>query len=554
MFSFFKKKDGDQDVLSNLKTITRWVQDLPAGDIYSAQEKVVQNLIQFNHAESNFSKDRLQVLMHLDEATRDMQSSLCTQYLRNAHMSKTIESRLWIAIHAFYWEITRSYHGFLMDFIANPGGSKIQISIPLIASRAIRGFADIIKWRYFRYEQADEKLWLRLHNLYRIAEFDNFSNAEVTVYRTDAVQRTPAQEYGQALLLSLFGNGSLVPREVEMVDQWLDNWSDLIRVDSLYDPDSHTFYVDTSKGQGLKRSRNQTSDPALRFVSTTDLLKHLRDITESLKSGAPPATLGLTEDFRLPEGYDLINQVDKEWAVLDDRDRRANQRIPQPGQWKVIHDLNNICNELSKAENKVKSNRSPISPEEILDIKLYGFVTERTKDKGLEQQREATMQAQYELWEQADSSTTGLGFHVNPLSNEWLKVGKLIALSPRDDSTWRLGIVMRLARNNKDHRLAGIKLIPEQFQAVTLKMNDADATVGYVVDELDIPSGSQSIKAILLTSEEKQEYLLISGANYAKNRQYQLRSPFDPSRLIRLESVEDSGESWLRVGFTVVAV
>jgi len=33
-----------------------------------------------------------------------------------------------------------------------------------------------------------------------------------------------------------------------------------------------------------------------------------------------------------------------------------------------------------------------------------------------------------------------------------------------------------------------------------------------------------------------------------------LRSPFDPSRLIRLEAVEDSGESWLKVSFTVVAV
>jgi len=554
MFSFLKKKKDDQGVLSNLKTITRWVQDLPAGDIYSAQEEVVQNLIQFNHAESNFSKDRLQVLMHLDEATRDMQSSLCMQYLRNARMSKSIETRLWIAIHAFYWEITRGYHGFLMDFIANPGGSKIQMSIPLITSRAIRGFADIIKWRYFRYEQADEKLWLRLHNLYRIAEFDNFSNTAVTVYSTDAEQRTPAQEYGQALLLSLVGNGSLAAREIEMVDQWLDNWSDLIRIDSLYDPGSHTFYVDTSKGQGLKRSRNQTSDPALRFVSTTDLLKHLRDITESLKSGAPPATLGLTEDFRLPEGYDLINLVDKEWAVLDDRDRRVNQRIPQPGQWKVIHDLNNICNELSKAENKVKSNRSPISPEEILDIKLYGFVTERTKDKGLEQQRETALQSRYELWEQADSSETGLGFHINPLSNEWIKVGKLIALSLRDDNAWRLGIVMRLARKDEDHRLAGIKLMSEQFQAVTLKMDNADATGGYVVDELDLPSGSQNLKAILLTNEEKQEYLLISGADYAKNRQYQLRSPFDPSRLIRLEAVEDSGESWLKVSFTVVAV
>ncbi|HEX8979861.1 MAG TPA: hypothetical protein VF811_09155 [Parasulfuritortus sp.] len=553
MFSFFKKKNGDQDVLSNLKTVSRWVQELPAGDIYSAQEKVVQNLIQFNHAESNFSKDRLQVLMHLDEETRDMQSSLCAQYLRNARMSKSIESKLWIAIHAFYWEVTRSYHSFLMDFVANPGGSKIQNYIPLITARAIRGFSDIIKWRYFRYEKIDEKLWLRLHNLYRIAEFDNFSNAPVAVYRADSQQHTPEQEYGQALLLSLFGGGTLVPRQIEMVDQWLDNWSDMIRIDGLYNPNSHTFYVDTSKGHGLRRCRNQVSDPTLRFVSTTDLLAHLKGVIDSLKAGASPAPLGLTEDFRLPEGYGLLSQVEREWSTLDERERRTSSRQSQTGRWKVIHSLSNISNELAKKEQRGKaSNEAQLSPEEILDIKLYGFVTERTKNKRLEMERESDAQARYELWDQADSSDNGLGFSISQLNSEWIKVGKLIALCPLDENDWSLGIVMRLARRDEGDRSVGIKLFPGNFQTVTLKPDGQDTGMSYVVDEPG--QHGHTIKAILLTNADDKEQLLIDGANYARNRQYQLRSPFSPSRVIRLESVEDSGESWLKVNFKVVAL
>jgi hypothetical protein len=555
MFSFFKKNNDPEGVLSNLKTVTRWFQDLPAGDIYSAQEKVVQNLIQFNHAETNFSKDRLQVLMHLDEETRDMQSSLCTQYMRNARMSKSIESRLWIAIHAFYWEITRSYHGFLMDFVANPGGSKIQTYIPLITARATRGFADIIKWNYFRYAQIDEKLWLRLHNLYRIAEFDNFSNTEVTVYRTDTHQHSPAHEYGQALILSLFGNGSLAPREIEMVSQWLDNWSDMIRIDTQYNPNVHTFYVDTSKGQGLKRCRNQITDPTLRFVSTNALLKQLQSVIEPLKAGKPPATLGLTEDFRLPEGYSLINQVEKEWSVLDDRDRRSCPRAAHSGQWKVIHDLGNICSELSKSETPTHVSHPQLSPEEILDIKLYGFVTERTKDRQLTQQRESTSQARREVWEQADASESGLGLNINQPGSEWIKVGKLIALSPlEEENKWSLGIITRLARKEEGLRQVGVKLISGEFQTITLKMDSKDSAMSYIVDEPGHPSSSQNIRGILLTDGDNGERLLIEGANYARNRQYQLFSPFSSSKVIRLESVEDSGESWLEVGFKVIAV
>lgn len=554
MFGLFKKKNDEQGALSNLKTVTRWLQDLPAGDIYSAQEQVVKHLIQFNHAESTFTKDRLQVLMRLDEEAREMQSSLCTQYLRNARMSKSIESRLWTAIHAFYWEITRSYHSFLMAFVANPGGSKIQSFIPLITTRAIRGFADIIKWRYFRYEQIDEKLWLRLHNLYRIAEFDNFGGTEVMVYRTDGKQHTPAQEYGQALLLSLLGNGNLEPRQIEMVDQWLDNWSESIQVDSLYNPDIHGFYVETNKGHGLKRCRNQTSDPTIRYMSTNDLLAHLQTVVETLKAGASPAPLGLTEDFRLPEGYNLLSHVEREWAPLEARDRRINPRIPQTGQWKVVHDLGNICKELSKVETQVKAGSGvQLSPEEILDIKLYGFVTERTKERQSELLRKSSEADRHELWQEVDASAGGLGFLVNQLGSEWVKVGKLVAVSPIDEDNWSLGTVMRLARTSTGNRQAGIKLLPGKSQIVSLKLDDQNSGLGYVVDELDSFGGEHDIKAILIEENDGTEWLLLDGANYARNRNYLVRSPFSPSRQIRLDSVEESGESWLKVNFEVVA-
>lgn len=211
MFGFFKRKSSsadDQDPLSDLKTVSRWLENLPTGDIYSAQEQVVQNLIQFNHAGLAMSRDRLLALMHLDEQARDMQYSLCLQYLRNPRMSKVIESRLWAAIHAFYWEITRGYHAFLMDFVANPGGSRIQQHIPLIAARALRGFGDIFKWRYFRYERAEEKLWLRMHNIFRISEFDSFQQNRLKLYEQESAPSSCMDEYSRALLLSPLGTGS----------------------------------------------------------------------------------------------------------------------------------------------------------------------------------------------------------------------------------------------------------------------------------------------------------------------------------------------------------
>jgi hypothetical protein len=483
-----------------------------------------------------------------------MQSSLCLQYLRNARMSKAIESKLWMAIHAFYWEITRSYHGFLMDFVSNPGGSKTQAFIPLITSRAIRGFADIIKWRYFRYESIDEKLWLRLHNLYRISEFDNFSTTKVSVYRGDLGQHSPAEEYGQTLLLSLLCSGNLLPREIEMVDRWLDNWSDLIRIDTLFAPERHVFYVDTSQGYGLRRCRNQGTDPNLRFISTQPLIGRMGSVRDKLKAGAAPATLGLTEDFRLPEGYTLLNQIELQWGVLHQRDRRASSRLPETGEWKIIRELPGICAELEKFQSHGKGAlQGQLSPEEILDIKLYGFVTERTREKLLDRERDAGLPHRAEVWEQLDMSENGLGFAVDSADSDWIKVGKLLAVVSEDWRLWRLGVVSRLARQDEGSRLVGLRLITDSFLAARIKPDNSSAALGYVVDDPETPGVFQAYPAILLSSANGTESLLIESSRYSRDRPYMLRTPQHDSRMIRLENVEESGDSWLRVGFRVAA-
>ena len=305
MFDLFKRKRDSDDPLSSIKTVSRWLQSLPTGDIYSAQEEVVRELVRFNRGEGPRSKEQLQVLMTLDEKSHDLHAMLCAQYLRNPRMSKMIETKLWTNIHAFHWEVTRGYHAFIMNFVANPGGNKLQPLIPKVVARAIRGLAHIIKWRQFRYESIEEKLWLRLHNLYRMAEFDGFGEQRMKLYDNDRRKTSCEQEYGQALLLSLLADGSLLPRQLEMMDHWLDNWSEMIHVDRQYHPEHHGFQVDTLKGHGLRRVRNLGNNDAIRFIPTRELLVYLDRIKKNLKAGEPPAQLGLGEDFRLPEGYVL---------------------------------------------------------------------------------------------------------------------------------------------------------------------------------------------------------------------------------------------------------
>ncbi len=551
MFGFFKKKKGAEDPLSDLSTVSRWMENLPVGDIYSAQEKVVQSLIQFNHARQPMSKERLAVLMHLDEQARDMQHALCQQYLRNPRMSKSIESRLWTAIYAFYWEVTRGYHAFLMDFVANPGGSRIQAMVPLITARAIRGFGDIFKWRYFRYEQVEERLWLRVHNLYRIAEFDGFHTSKFKVYRNDAQVSTCEAEYLRTLLLSPLSNGSLTPRQLEMVDRWLEKWSHITSLDTQFDPRRHNLYVDTAQGAGLRRVQGEY-EATHRFVATDKLLDHIEVIRNSLKTGTIPAALGLGEDFRLPEGYDLLDSVVTEWSAVNSRDRRRSPRQAETHRWEVIRDLNNICQKLQADRELAAAQgvRAGFTPEEILDIKLYGFVTERTKVRLSQRAMGAGQLDAYERWPIHDLSERGAGVMLRCEDSNWLKMGKLFAMRRDPGEDWRLGVVRRIARIDHEWRKIGVEFIGQRPELATLEP-DAPSTLSYSVDDDGLLPSEQTSPALLLRYGEAT-LLLLESAKYGRGKTYRLRTGGGESQHIRLDAVRDRGDGWLLTTYTVL--
>ena len=553
MFGFFKRKKGEEDPLSDLKTVSRWMQDLPVGDIYTAQEQVVQSLIQFNHAGLPMSKDRLQVLMHLDNQARDMQYSLCVQYLRNPRMSKVIESRLWTAIHAFYWEVTRGYHGFIMDFVANPGGSKIQPSIPQIAARAIRGFADIFKWRYFRYEKVEDKLWLRLHNLYRITEFDGFQGTRMKLYASDSAPSSCMEEYVQALLLSPLGAGSLTARQIEMIDHWLDNWSSITQLESSFDATRHFFFIDSAKGQGLRRIRpNAELESSFRFIDTERLQEHLKQTERSLKSGTLPASLGLGEEFRLPDGYDLLNLVANEWAATNEHERRVDKRNPIDGRCEVVRDLGTICKRI-ETEREISTLSSPgdqLSTEEILDIKLYGFVTERTKS-AISQRSPGSADMSTDQWPLFDRSDSGIGILLKDEESDWAKVGKLLAIRLDPTHPWLIGVIRRITRMPDDMRKIGIQTLSSKPILAEIDVHESSLGLSYSVEHTNLDHQTKD-QALIFQNENEGNHIILESARYAHGRQYKLKLK-DGTRYIRLDSVRDKGEGWLMATFIETA-
>lgn len=559
MFDFLTfGRRAPENPLASLKAVTLWMKELPLGDVYTAHDRVVRGLVEFNESDEPLSKERLQILMHIDENAREMQQGLCSQYLINPRMSKSAESRLWNAVYSYYWEVTRGYHAFIMDYVANPGGSKIKPLIPLITARAIHDFSRIFKWRYFRYEKVEEKLWKRLHNLYHFAEFEEFERDRMPLYGTESPDSSCADEYMQALMLDTLNSGGLYPKQIELASSWLESWSHLLQLDKLYDPARHVFYVNLGESGGGRRIRKGAGNEMCRYWGSDVLSRHILQIKDSLHDGGVPAQLGLTEDCKLPACLELLEYALLQWNVQVKRVRRKHERSRVMKSIEVVNGLPEICAQLKHdnepAGAKGSLDEVELSYEEMVDVRLYGFVTERTLKKLATKTEKANKLVHHERWVMENESEKGYGATVEEVSKDWVRLGKLVGLRPERTRHWRVGVVRRLHKLSSSQRRVGIELLSETAVTVLLHPKQTQSS-GYVVDGIDAVDATLPVAAIYLPRDlnaGEHGSLVMDGVEYAMDRPFRL-SAGGKSYLIRLKDVVEKGSDWLRAGFEVVS-
>ena len=547
--SIIRRADKDGDPLTNIRTITKWLSELPLGDVLASHQKVVEELARLNEKDESLGKDRLDVLKQVDLKAREFQAILAGQYLRNSRMSAAMENTLWKVLHLFHWEIARGYHAFIMDYVTNPAGSKVRTNMPLLIARAMHHFGGIFKWRYIRFERVEEKLWQRLHNLYRIAAFEGFERKRVALYREAERDTSCADEYIRILLLGTISAGGLSPRQMELADAWLRNFSHLVHLETNYDPGKHVFSVVQGSGQGARRVRVQSATENTLFFNTTEMSAALAQAKIGLQDGEPPGRLGLTEDCRVAECLELLDIVMRQWAPLADREQRVAPRHPTQEITQVAYGVAEICARLraGRAQDEPESDEG-VGFDEIIDLKLYGFVTNRTRSRTKsETVKPAEMIAETaSTWLVENESDTGCGAIAEAANADALILGKLVAVHKPDATQWQVGIVRRLHRISDKQRFVGVEFFPGTPEVLTLRTStDAPAISGYFVD-----SGDRTmVHALMLAGDgEDPDSLIIEATHYSSGREFFLTTAREPRRIVLRDSLL-KGDNWVQAHF-----
>lgn len=555
ILSMLRKNSAESDPLDSEKTVTRWINDLPAGNVLNAHEQVLYKLAEFNAQGAPFNKERLAVVMRLDEYARALQTSLSQQYLRNPRMSRIMESRLWNAVYKFYWEVARAYHSFIMSYVADPAASPLRESIPQLTSRTLYNLGGVFKWHYLRYEKPADKLWLRLHNLYRVAEFEGFSKIALAPYASSSKSSCCADQYHRILLLGQLDTSVLYPKQIEMADRWLSEWSHLIEQESKFNPDTHALYVALSDDVGARRIRNTEFTESCRFIDVTKIHQKIQQSRTALLDGKSPAQLGLGEDCRLPDCFEILDYAERQWGPLENREQRKSQRTTVKKIIDVVHGFNEICTVVKQGHNGadvLHETDAGFKYDEMIDMKLYGFVTESTRTRNRHATPVATEKTPpHERWVMENMSDQGLGASVPTKSNDWGRLGSMVALKVERDAGWKIGVMRRLSHTDDGLLQIGIEVLSLKPQMMLLRPLSSRALPGYTVDGVETTDTTLPVPIIFISqSGNSQGELLLEAAQYASGRSFELNAGTQ-KKTIRLQEVIENGDGWIRVAVVI---
>ncbi|OYW38450.1 MAG: hypothetical protein B7Z35_07175 [Hydrogenophilales bacterium 12-61-10] len=538
---------GESDPTSSVKAATRWIATLPIGDAFKCQQSILSELKRLNENSSQFTKDRLAVLMLLDEKAQDLQDTLVRQYLRNPRMSRSVESQLWHAVYGLYWESARGYYTVIQLFSTRSDKSPYENLIPLITLRAIRAFGHLLKWRSIRYQPAGEKLWLRLHNLYRIAENEGFHRQPLQAYAEDSAPCSCESAYLHISMLSLANTGTLYPKQLDLLDRWLKGWHAQLQLDRRMNADVPSFVVDLSADHGPRRARKPDLNKPMRFWTTSALLQKLDELTAALHAGSTPEQLGLTESARTPESLELLKHLQLSWSSLASREQRRAPRAAMKRMFDVAHGLSAIINQLKvvDAPANVSPYGSGLNYSEADDVQVYGFITDRTRERVSQMQAPVTQRSpDVESWVMHDESECGFGAIIESRDKDWLRVGALVCLKSHESSQWHLGIVRRLSRVNNDSSSVGIETFAEIPALVMLY--DPPTPSAYTVDGVDLNSASQPHASLWLDSGDDKGSVIIDPVHFMPGRTFLIHHASEPKK-IALGTPIDHSEGWIRV-------
>lgn len=521
---FNRKKD---DPVGDLKSATIWVQELPQNDIHQAQQEIIKALGKLNKNPDTSLKERIRVLLYLDEKARSLQETLCREYLGTLDDPSSPARKLLPTILLFWEEMATGYRLCIRIFANTPGSGKIREQLPLLTAKALHFHAMQAKWNHICYLPVENLVWRHLHRLYLFAEREKFDRAPVKLY-PEQDDTTCASEYVQPMMLHLANPASLLPAQIEMVDTWLNSWAKSVVIEAGFRPHRQLYAVNLGDAKPARKLRRNMLGEKYRYWGIGLLLVTVNKIVEQLKQGELPVRLKLGEDCRLPACLGLIEEIVQRWS--GQATTRKHERVLAEKSLLVTEGFSNIVACL-KGEKKtgIAATYSIENPRPGTQTNLDPSGEPELFEAGAQQ------------WQVENESLSGYGVTFNRSGTGQLKIGTLVGLKAAIGKGFAIGIVRRI--NNEPPRKvnAGIQTLSQT--PVLVALHPLPGEQGTAMTAIYLPE---------LPKLQLGRSLLLPNEIYGQGKLLQLKAQ-GKSYTIRLQPAVERAADYIRAGFDVVA-
>lgn len=556
------KKNGDP--LDSLKSAQLWWKKSQTGDLISVHAEVADLVNRFITSNDAPTAARLQALLWLDDQIQPAQESLVLQYVQNPRMSKTMESRLWHQVMGMAHHMILAY----LRFIRDPGtaeegknvpvkpaaGASIEPFLSKTMARTLRYLGLQAKFQYFRFLAPDKKFWATVNQVFRFAEVKGVDSDSFPLYESLKQRASScADEYLQIMMLSNLNSGALTPRQMELASVWMSMWSHHIVIEKTAKPGEQQFFVDLSGYEPVRRVTTKIPQGNIsRCWSTAELSQQVGLIRRALEGGSKSSSLD--ESFRQPGALDLLKHIEAWWMPekLVQPQRHAD-RVKVKKMLDVMQGMHDICLHIRYDNERMSDleKRQDADHDEMLDMRQYGFVTERTKQRKVQAMAEHVQKhtiGEHETWVVENESKGGYGVTLTLLENDWVRLDALMAVRPENTDRWQLAAIRRLSRLPDGHMYAGVQVLAYAPVTVDIKMSHARSS-GYSIDGIDYSSVTLSGIGVFTPAKsnaQKVNGLVMRASDYQLDKRMTLCARGKEFSL-RAKEVMARGTDWVWV-------
>jgi hypothetical protein len=456
----------EQVGVHSLQSATQMMLELPRSQVLAAQAEIIKGLKQLNINQEIAVKERFRTIEYLDNKARALQ-----QHLLDIYHGKIIDmdappKQVQHTIISFCVEMGNAYRQALKQYQASPARGIEPAQVQRFCLRGLMYFAEQAKWSYVRYLKVEPVIWRNVNRFYLYAERQGFERVELQAY-TDQAATTLVREYAQALVLALSSPEKLLPKQVELVTQWLHCWADSIEIGREIRPHHHLFAINTDTHTAPRRLRRDMLGEQWRYGASARLVARAHEALDQLVHGESPEALGLPAASAEPVNIDLLRRLINLWSRDMPVPVRRHERRVARKPLSVVRGLDAVIGHLQRIKAGEQS-------DELLE------------------------------WTLDNESDSGLGVQLQPRGQEALKVGEIIGVvSEQRPDALSIGVIRRIARRPDGGVEAGIETLskaPLLVELSTLDTRDA-------IPVLYSPDSS---------GEQKDRFLLVPELAYAE--------------------------------------